>query len=226
MSLFAVTRWWLVRHAPVDNPGSVIYGRTDLPAVFEDKPALTRLAETLPKNPVYIASPLVRSVETVRQLQDQRPVAGNEADTVVRGRDAPAKDRDETAIRKMPEFAEQDFGDWEGQLWSDIPAGKARLFWDDYANAVPPGGESFCQLADRVVTAFNLLNQVHAGQDIVAVLHGGPIRAILAHVLGLAPTAALAFDIAPLGLTRIDYLDAPENPGWRIGGVNLRFNQN
>ncbi|WP_252509720.1 histidine phosphatase family protein [Thalassospira sp. TSL5-1] len=222
MSLFAVTRWWLVRHAPVDNPGGVIYGRTDLPAVFEDQPALAWLAASLPKDPVYIASPLLRSVETLRQLHRLRPVLCDEDGAGTRGAKNARENIDANAIERVPELAEQDFGDWEGRLWSDIPADQARLFWDDFANAVPPGGESFSQLADRVVTAFNRLNQLHAGRDIVAVLHGGPIRAILAHILALAPGAALAFDIAPLGLTRIDYLDAPENPGWRIDGVNLR----
>ena len=225
MSLGTVTRWWLVRHAPVDNPDGVIYGRTDLPAVFEDEPALASLAASLPKDPVYIATPLLRSIETLRQLQALHPVEeGNPDNDAERGNDIIER-VDGNAIELVPDLAEQDFGDWEGLLWSDIPADQARLFWDDFANAVPPGGESFCQLAERVVTAFVRLNQLYAGRDIVAVLHGGPIRAILSHILAMAPGAALAFDIAPLGLTRIDYFDAPDNPGWRIDGVNLRLRQ-
>jgi len=58
-------------------------------------------------------------------------------------------------------------------------------------------------------------------RNIVAVLHGGSIRAILASILGTPPVASLSFDVAPLAITRVDYLDAPDNPGWRIGSVNL-----
>lgn len=215
MSSFAITRWWLIRHAPVENPAGVIYGATDLKAVFHNRPALEFLAANLPRNPVYITSTLSRSIDTLNQVQDLRGSKQSGEDTA-RAVDNPIQ---------VPELGEQNFGDWEGLRWADIRADQARQFWDDYANAIPPNGESFNQLAERAVKAFGRLNQNHVGCDIVAVLHGGTIRAILAHVLGLKPSAALSFDISPLGLTRIDYLDAPENPGWRIGGVNLQFCQ-
>lgn len=201
MSGFAITRWWLVRHAPVNNPDGVIYGRTDLPAIFEDDGLLKRVSAALPDDAIRVASNLARSIDTLKRLS--------------------LAQRDLLDIKVIPALAEQDFGVWEGQRWADIPAEQARMFWDDYASSVPPGGESFNQLAVRVGEAFHALTTEYAGRNIVAVLHGGSIRAILASILGTPPVASLSFDVAPLAITRVDYLDAPDNPGWRIGSVNL-----
>jgi alpha-ribazole phosphatase len=201
MSGFAITRWWLVRHAPVNNPDGVIYGRTDLPAIFEDDGLLKRVSAALPDDAIRVASNLARSIDTLKRLS--------------------LAQRDQLDIKVTPALAEQDFGVWEGQRWADIPAEQARMFWDDYASSVPPGGESFNQLAVRVGEAFHALTTEYAGRNIVAVLHGGSIRAILASILGTPPAASLSFDVAPLAITRVDYLDAPDNPGWRIGSVNL-----
>lgn len=201
MSGFAVTRWWLIRHAPVNNPDGVIYGRTDLPAIFEDDGLLKRVSAALPEDAIRVASNLARSIDTLKRLS--------------------LAQRDQLDIKVIPALVEQDFGVWEGQRWADIPADQARMFWDDYASSVPPGGESFNQLAVRVGEAFHALTTEYAGRNIVAVLHGGSIRAILASILGTPPAASLSFDVAPLAITRVDYLDAPDNPGWRIGSVNL-----
>lgn len=216
MSGFAITRWWIIRHAPVDNPGGVIYGRTDLPAVFADNALLARIAATLPTDIVRVASNLSRSIETLKRLDGLRDV-GDECARASGGTGLAAV----PDIQIIPALAEQDFGAWEGLRWADIPARQVEIFWDDYANAVPPDGESFSQLAVRAGTAFKSLTTEHAGRNIVAVLHGGTIRAILASILDIPPAAALTFDVAPLGMTRIDYLEAPDNPGWRIGSVNL-----
>ena len=47
------------------------------------------------------------------------------------------------------------------------------------------------------------------------------IRAALAQALGVSPYRALAFDIAPLSLTRIDRM--LNHDGWRVGCVNVIY---
>ena len=65
------------------------------------------------------------------------------------------------------------------------------------------------------------LNDEHAGRDIIAVTHGGTIRAALAEALDLDPERALAFTIDNLSLTRIDRFDGPElGHGWRVVTAN------
>jgi len=62
---------------------------------------------------------------------------------------------------------------------------------------------------------------LHAGRDIVAVAHGGSIRAAVAHALGLAPEAALALSVDTLSLTRLDHIAGPgAGQDWRVAQLN------
>jgi broad specificity phosphatase PhoE len=56
----------------------------------------------------------------------------------------------------------------------------------------------------------------YAGQDVVAVSHGGAIRAALAHAVGLTANNALHFSIENISLTRLDHTPR----GWRAACVN------
>jgi broad specificity phosphatase PhoE len=73
----------------------------------------------------------------------------------------------------------------------------------------------------RVSGAIHRLVAEQAGRDIIAVAHGGTIRAALALALGLEPEAALAFTIENCSLTRIDHIEGPgQGHGWRVVTVN------
>ena len=59
------------------------------------------------------------------------------------------------------------------------------------------------------------------GRDIIAVAHGGTIRAALGLALGLDPEACLAFTMENCSVTRIDHIDGPGmGHGWRVVTVN------
>ena len=83
------------------------------------------------------------------------------------------------------------------------------------------GGESFVAVIERVSRAIHRLVETHPGRDIIAVAHGGTIRAALALALDLDPEAALAFTIENCSITRIDRIDGPGmGHGWRVVRVN------
>jgi broad specificity phosphatase PhoE len=74
---------------------------------------------------------------------------------------------------------------------------------------------------ERVSRAIHQLVEAHPGRDIIAVAHGGTIRAALALALGLDPGAPLAFSIENCSITRIDRIDGPGmGHGWRVVTVN------
>jgi alpha-ribazole phosphatase len=183
-------RWWWVRHAPSKVAPGVIAGSSDVECELPSDPVWS---VGLPLEAIWLASPLKRAVATANFLSGKQK------------------------LRLIPEFAEQDFGIWEGKSWSDPAIDPA--FWNDPANAQPPGGESFSQLAQRVSQAITAINLERKTGDILVVAHAGPIRAALALALDLTPDQALRFAIDPLSLTRLDYL----GQGWRVGGVNLHF---
>lgn len=85
------------------------------------------------------------------------------------------------------------FGSWEGFTWQDVQKAEreqAQLRKRDKWGFVPPGGESYRMLAERV-------RPVLAGleRETVIVSHGGVARAVLALVGAVSPQKAALIDI-------------------------------
>ena len=201
-----VTRWWWIRHAPVTQDGGCIYGHIDLPCDVSDTACFAALARLLPKDAVWLTTQLQRTRQTAEAI------AGAGAGLV------------HGAPESEPDFAEQHFGHWQGQNRARIFAehGADHGMWLAPAEFRPPGGESFAEVAARVARGIERWNGRHPGRDIVAVAHGGTIRAALGHALGLPPARALAFETANCALTRLDYIeDEGKAPAWRVVMVNL-----
>lgn len=83
-------------------------------------------------------------------------------------------------------WIERDFGDWEGRSWTDLWAEAPEVLQHDaaaYAAFVPPGAERPETVEARVTAALAAV----AGTDgtTLVVTHAGPIRMVLAHVLGV-----------------------------------------
>jgi len=202
------TRWWWVRHAPVTTHGGKIYGQKDVPCDTSDAAAFRGLAYMLPKNAVWVTSQLRRAIDTAAAIVE----AG--ADYV-----QPLVETD---------FAEQSFGHWQDHSWDDLHAENSpeyREFWKNPGRTAPPGGESLADLIARTDVGIKRVNIDHRGRDIVAVTHGGTIRAALALALDMEPIDAMAFKIDNLSLTCLDYIDEGlyrgQGGNWRIEGVNL-----
>jgi alpha-ribazole phosphatase len=179
---------WLIRHAVVDGVAGTIHAM-DAPADLSDRTHLKALQRYLPQAAMSYTSPARRTVDTARALG---------LDPII-----------------VPEFSEQDFGDWTGQRHDDLAAagGDAYArFWTDPARARPPAGESF---EDQIARVREGLRRIEAGPATL-VVHSGTIRAALCIALDLAPQAGLRIAIDPLSLTRIDRL----SNGWRVASVN------
>lgn len=104
---------------------------------------------------------------------------------------------------------EQDFGTWEDRPYADLPD-LGPLSPEDLAGHRPPDGESFADLCARAAPAFAACGSA------TVVAHAGTVRAALALALG-AVAPALAFEIAPLSVTR---LVRAGGGGWSIRAVN------
>ena len=100
----------------------------------------------------------------------------------------------------LPDLSEQAFGEWEGVPWGQIQGTDA--FFANPALATPPGGESFARCASRALLA--LQGALEGEQPTLVFSHGGPLRAILAHFLGLSLERALDLAWQPYGLTKLE----------------------
>ena len=80
---------------------------------------------------------------------------------------------------------EINFGDWDGRPWLEITREHSEAWLSDFVNHVPPNGESYLQLSQRVM---GFLHELAAQQhDHVGIItHSGVIHSILAHVRGIA----------------------------------------
>jgi broad specificity phosphatase PhoE len=203
-----VTRWWWIRHAPVPDGGR-IYGQRDLPCDCSDAEVFAGLAAELPADAVWVTSGLKRARQTAEAIRSAEP--GKFAGV------APAA---------LAEFDEQHLGEWQGLERRAFYAARrvgTHTLWFAPADERPPGGESFADLVARVAPAIARLTVEHRGRDIVAVTHGGTIRAAIGLALGLAPQAALGFSTDNCSLTRLDHLSADGGHGlWRVVAVNRR----
>jgi len=122
----------------------------------------------------YVASPLSRARDTMERLRASLGLA-------------PA------AYRLDERLKELSFGSWEGLTWREVRAREANLATmrarDKWA-FVPPGGESYAMLAERVAPAL-----ADFTRDTVIVAHGGVARVLLNVLGGVPPHRAAAADI-------------------------------
>ena len=104
---------------------------------------------------------------------------------------------------------EIDFGDWERRTFADVardhPAQVAQ--WAEFApEFMFPGGEKLADFVQRVRAAADLLCQTDA-QTLLAVTHGGVIRLMLCHLLGLDLRKYVVFDVGYASLAVIDLFE-------------------
>ena len=201
------TRWWWIRHAPVTHLFDEVYGDSDPSADVSDKALFSRIAPLLPSDAVWVVTNLQRTRQTADAIAD----AGfNVPQALVE-----------------PEFREQGFGDWQGIKHVVRNAERRDDFigiWNCAPEDIPPGGESYVALTQRVTQAIDRLTEQAQGRDIVCVAHGGSIRAAVAYALGLSPAMALSFGIENVSLTRIERLHHPDDEQrplqWRVRSVS------
>jgi broad specificity phosphatase PhoE len=195
---------WLIRHALVEeNARAILYGTMDVelcPATLvEQAPMYRALAERLPRPAAWVVTPLRRTRRTAEAIF----AAGY-----------PVQE-----LTVEPGLIEQHLGEWQGLMHADLPARLAKPqhpFWPLAGTERPPGGETFAEMILRVGPAIEALAARHEGEHVVAVSHGGAIRAAVAHCLRIDADNALHLSVSNLSLTRLER----HSDGWRVVCVN------
>lgn len=205
-----VTRWWWIRHAPATGHGGRIYGQEDYPADLSDTATFAALAALLPADSVWVTSHLQRTRDTAAAILAASAHTGAPVCLI------------------EPDIAEQHVGGWHGLTHDELNARRG-VAADDFglwpASERPPDGESFLDVMARVGAAVARLSAAHRGRDIVAIAHGGSIRAAIAIALGIEAERVMSFAIDNCSLTRLDHICDGHDTGrervcWRIVAVN------
>ncbi len=115
-------------------------------------------------------------------------------------------------VRIHPGLHEVDCGQWSGTPIRDVRGDPRWRAIEAYPILnTYPGGETIWQVQVRVVAALEEIRAAHSDQTVAIVSHADPIRAAVAHYIGLpldlfrrllispASLTALAFDPLPFG---------------------------
>jgi broad specificity phosphatase PhoE len=171
----------LIRHGETDwNREGRLQGGQDIPLNELGRQQAAEAAERLRKLAPgfaaldFIGSPMHRARETMDILRAELRLPPG-------------------AYRMDNRLKELTFGSWEGFTWRDIRKAEreqAQLRERDKWSFVPPGGESYAMLAERVRPVLEEL----PGETVI-VSHGGVARAILALVGAVPPQKASLVEI-------------------------------
>jgi broad specificity phosphatase PhoE len=162
----------LARHGETDwNRESRFQGHADPPLNELGREQAAELATALAVEEIaaVYSSPLQRSLETAQAVAEPHRLSALPVDGLreVDVGSWQALTRDEVEQRFPEHF----------RRWLDYGRG-----WDD--------GESYEEMGERALAALEALAARHEGERIVAVTHGGPIRAALARAEGISHSEA------------------------------------
>ncbi len=162
MSETAVKEIYCVRHTTPAIELVYAYGQSDIDVAESFEKEADRSRSVLPKDLSeykIISSPLKRCVKLARFFADE--------------------------VHIDSRLMEIGFGEWEMKPWAEIEQLEGYARWRaDFVNIAAPGGESFRQMADRVM-AFHEQIKAMDEKGYIIVSHGGAIRALIAGITGM-----------------------------------------
>lgn len=133
----------------------------------------------------------------------------------------PIGERLNLPIRPAPALREIDVGAWEGLTVPEIRAEHSdnwATYVSDPINTVRKGGESLAEMAERVTEAFHRWEAEHTGETVLAVTHGGPIKALVCSVPGLPLGFRMHLKISNASITSFVH----ERERWYLEVLNDR----
>jgi broad specificity phosphatase PhoE len=172
---------YFIRHGETDwNAEGRLQGQRDIPlndlgrVQAEEAGLILKGLHPQPEDLDWWVSPLTRTRETAERA---RAALGLHP----------------TYYRTDERLKELTFGRWEGMTWKEVrrsdPAGAARRERDKWG-AVPPDGESYAMLLERVRSFIEGLDR-----EAVIVSHGGVARVMMAALGGYAEARACVEEI-------------------------------
>jgi alpha-ribazole phosphatase len=194
-----MSRLILIRHGEPDEAvRGRSYGALDVPLSAVGREQAQRIARALKEVRIgaVVTSPLRRALETAAPL-----ACAHGLDPVVH-----------EGLRELS------FGEVEGLSYVEIERERPELFasWmTDPTDTHFPGGESFADLRERVLSLATEIRTGHESSAVVA--HGGVTRVILAAALGLPDEAIFRLDQPYGAISIVDWVE--ETP--IVRAVNL-----
>ena len=173
----------LIRHGePVGGPR--YRGHTDDPLSEEGWQQMRSSVDDHKPWDRIISSPLLRCAEFAKELATRHAIP----------------------MQTDARFKEIYFGPWEGKTADELMATDktcVQRFWTDPVNNMPDGAETITEFEQRVLAAWGELGRQFNGQHLLLVGHGGMMRVILSHVLGMPRAHMFRLSVKYAAISRI-----------------------
>jgi len=174
----------LIRHGEVDGRPQVLRGCTDEALSAAGHQQLREIVATVQSNiNVIVTSPMKRCHEFAASLSEQQ----------------------EVPLHIIDQLREIDFGEWENMTLAEADAHDSQCFNTfkyDTEHWQPPAGEPYSAFRERVRDALVNIMTLNSSH-VLAITHGGVIRAVLAECLQLTPASAARIGIPLAGLCQL-----------------------
>ncbi|MCW2855005.1 MAG: pspA 3 [Marmoricola sp.] len=200
----AVSRGWLPPTAPPTTLILVRHGVTDHTAdkLFSgglggSNPALNEEGRAQIRATGEWLAPLAESVDALITSPVRRTYES--AEILASLLDQP--------VTTEPGIAEMEFGAWDGLSFAQVQErfGDELALWLGAMDYAPPGGESFEDVAARVIQGRDRIIAAHTGHTVVVVSHVTPIKTLVADALGAPLKALYKMELAAASVTVISY---------------------
>jgi broad specificity phosphatase PhoE len=100
---------------------------------------------------------------------------------------------------------ERNWGIFSDKPWSEVKAVLDKMSLEERYNYIPPGGESWKQFQERLVSAINKALEENKNKTVIIVSHGGAIRALMPYLLEVPREESFKYDPANASITVFDY---------------------
>lgn len=148
----------LVRHTQVDVTSEMCYGHLDVPLAGSFNEEIQSIINQIDKDyEAYYSSPLSRCKLLIEQLTSNGYLL------------------DERLL-------ECNFGDWEGNIWSEIEDDTLPIWFEEFVETRPPNGESLVEMQSRVEGFIAELLDIGLNKVLI-VTHAGVLRLFYRYVL-------------------------------------------
>lgn len=102
-------------------------------------------------------------------------------------------------------LVERNWGIYEGRPWDEVHRLLKGMTVNQRYNYLPPGGESWRQMAERAGGFLAEICKRNDGATIVAITHGGVIRAMIPYLSGLPREESFKYNLKHLSFTIFNF---------------------
>src|SRR4051812_39528071 len=182
-----MTTLLLVRHGETDAVGKILAGwQPGWHLNRKGREQTDRLVQRLSRQPIraVYSSPLERAIETATPIASSHGVP----------------------LEVTDDLGEMRLGEWEGMSFQELEDQPLwRQFNASRASVRAPGGELMIETQSRVLRQVERVAKCRDGQTVAMFSHADPLRALIAHALGIPLDFILRFEISPASVSVMEW---------------------